>query len=156
MTKKKPQKNKFEISISFIYQYRGNQLHIERCHCFAINPSFTFMKAFAFNLPAPPSSNKTVKLFLNVTNGPLSFTKQHAPVVRVGLFGSRCWKATPLSGIEIWKPILLSVVVAALMHSDVSVRLDLLVAIPVRIISSSNPVKYTKSKCFKPVENFKF
>lgn len=95
-------------------------------------------------LPPPKTTNQSNNFWtLQMVCSPL---QNNAPVICVGLFGSRCWKATPFSGIEIWKPILLSVVVAALMHSDVSVRLDLLVAIPIRIISSANPSN-TQNQC---------
>lgn len=82
-------------------------------------PSFT-----AFNVPAASFGS---------SNQPNSL-----PVIRVVLLRRGCWKAAPLSGVETGKP-LLPTVVAALMHSDVGDRLDLLVAVPIGVISSSNP-----------------
>jgi len=57
------------------------------------------------------------------------------PVVRVGRLGSSIWKATSLSGAEVGEAVLLSVVVWALVQSAIRLRLHLLVAVPIRIIS---------------------
>lgn len=59
------------------------------------------------------------------------------PVIRVGLLSSSLWEATPLSGSEVWKAVLLPVVIWALVQTNIRLRLYLLVAVPIWILPAT-------------------